>query len=199
MEELEPGPHRLHIVHAGSHADYAESVAVIARQERRQRGGPKIHVCVRHAESPEELAHELTQPAGAIMFTGHGSPDGNWLGGADAGVDPGAIESIAKRPITTNGLIVDACYAWQYRAVIGPQSRHQMAYLAPEGPAPYSHTWLVTAVLLALLAPGSTSLGAAVTVQDGMKRGIEAAKAGWRGGDHDRWHFCILPGRPATS
>jgi hypothetical protein len=199
VDEPQSEPYRLHIVHAGSHSDYAQAAAVITRQERKERDTPAIRICVRHAKSTDELARELTEPAAAIVFTGHGSTDGTWFGGDDAYIGPEEIKCKAGRPITANGLILDACFAWSYREEITRQSAHELAYLAPDGRAPYSHTWLVTAVLLALLAPGNTSLGTADTVQQGMIRGVEAAKVGWPQGKHDRWRCCILSGTPATS
>lgn len=199
MSEPQSEPYRVHIVHAGSHSDFAQAAAVIARQERRERDTPAIRVCVRHAKSPKELARELTEPAAAIVFTGHGATDGTWFGGDDAGIRPDEIKSKAGRPITTNGLILDACYAWSYCTEIERQSACEVAYLAPEGLAPYSHTWLVTAVLLALLAPGSTLLGTADEVKQGMTRGVEAAKTGWPKGQHGRWRCDILSGTSATS
>jgi hypothetical protein len=198
MDEPQVEPYRLHIVHAGTHADFAKAAAVIARQERKERDTPTIRICVRHATSREELARELTAPASVILFTGHGAIDGTWFGGDDAYIGPEEIESKAGRPITTNGLILDACYAWSYRPEIERQSVGDVAFLASEGLAPYSHTWLVTAVLLALLAPESTLLGTADSIQQGMIRGVGAAKAGWPQGKHDRWHSCILSGTSAT-
>jgi hypothetical protein len=199
MSEPQSEPYRVHIVHAGSHSDFAEAVAVIARQERKERDTPAIRVCVRHAKSPEELARELTEPAAAIVFTGHGTTDGTWFGGDDAYIRPDEIKSKAGRPITTNGLILDACYAWSCCKEIERQSACKVAYLAPEGLAPYSHTWLVTVVLLALLAPSSTLLCTADEVKQGIKRGVEAAKTGWPKGHHGRWRYDILSGTSATS
>jgi hypothetical protein len=204
MEEPTRDPIRVHLVHAGAHVEYVGGIAAIARQERhqraRRRGQPEVSVCVRPAGSRMALAWELTEPANLIVFTGHGSPEGTWLtGSCGVGVEPDEIETVAGRPIATNGLIIDACYAWQLRTVIGRQSERELAYLAPDGVAPYSHTWLVTAVLLALLAPGSTCLGNASSVLSGIQRGVCAARTGWPDGDHDRWHFCLLPAAPGWS
>jgi hypothetical protein len=194
VEESASGAFRVHIVHAGAHVEYAEALAAIARQERHQRSQPTVSVCVRAARSTRELARELTEPANLIVFTGHGAKDGSWIqGSSDIGVGPGLIKAEAGRPIAANGLVMDACYAWQLRAVIGRQADRELAYLAPDGPAPYSHTWLVTAVLLALLAPGSTRLVDARSILSGIQRGISAATTGWPAGDHDRWHWCLLP------
>jgi hypothetical protein len=145
VEESASDTFRARIVHAGAHLEYAEALATIAGQERHQRGQSGVSVCVRAAGSRTELAWELTEPADLIVFTGHGAQDGSWIEGSpDIGVEPGLIEAVAGRPIAANGLVMDACYTWQLRSVIGRQADRELAYLAPDGPAPYSHTWLVT-------------------------------------------------------
>lgn len=182
-------PHTLHIVHAGDHAKFADALAVIARV---QRNGHQVDsIQVRSAGTAAELAHKITEPAGAILFTGHGAASGigterNWL------LDFSQIKALAGRPISTNGLIVDACDGWNAHQAISRQASRKFAYLAADGQPPYTHALLITNVILCLVAPRQPLLGSAEDVRMAINRAFAATEQGWPHGRHSLWRQSIM-------
>ena len=178
---------QLHIVHAGDHRGLVDAIRVIAQY---QRNVQRLNVMrVSEAENATHLAELLTEPAAVVLFSGHGTPDG-WIGTEkDWLLDLKEVKAKARQPFSAHGLIMDACYGWNFRDAVSRQSSRPLAYLAACGVAPYTDTLLIVNVAISLVGYwGKTLPKSAVDADDAFDQVLGSARG--------LWHHDVLAARP---
>ncbi len=171
-------PPYLHIVHAGDHQELVDAIKVIARYQRSVQRLNVLHVS--EAANAEELAEFLTEPAALILFTGHGTPSGE-IGtqcGWRLAID--RISGSAGRPLSAYGVIMDACYGWDFRDSVRRQSTSDLAYLAACGEAPYTDTQLIVNVAISLIGyPGKKLPQSPGDADKAFGQSFKSAQGSW--------------------
>lgn len=181
--------HLVHVVGDPMGMAFSTALHTIARRQRYERESPEVDI--RPVDTADDLALELTEPASVIVFTGSGTGK-DWLGSGRVRLPVDDIASRARRPLNTNGLILDYCFGWGLRDQLAAQSKCDFALLGSVWRVPSSHSWLITTVVAALLAPATPLIDSPDNVLAGIERGIGAAKRGWSGAEYGRWQRDIV-------
>lgn len=147
----DPLPGHLRIVHAGDHGELVNAIEVIAKYQRDVKRLDVLEIS--ETKDADELADYLTRPAAIVLFTGHGTrPPYRGIGTQSKWhLDIGDVENTAGRQFSAHGLIIDACYGWDFRDSVRHQSSSPLAYLGACGEADYADTQLIVNVVISLI------------------------------------------------
>jgi hypothetical protein len=172
-------PEYLHVVHTGDHLELARAIQTIAEYQRA--GQPRRTVEISEATNAAELADCLTRPFSVVLFTGHGTPDGRIGTHKECYLHVDEIMKKANRPLNTHGLIMDACYGWDFKDAVRRQSSRPFAYLGASGLADYADTQVIVNVAISIAGiPGKSLPHSADDADHALCQALAPAVGLWR-------------------